>query len=331
MTFARVIGRQIVINRTDAVVRAAPVDVKEWFDGMAFVSANTRCPDPGDFGPFETGGSSTTVVTNSGVFVNANCPTSFVDNGGGSLTTSEGVCLVGSYDNSPPVTGISPMPQAGCGDQVDITQYWMPDSDPALLAPYCNDSTYPGSISESGGEYIAAPGHYTGGAFPDESPAGPLRLEKGIYCFDSGISLNAGWDITTDLNDNGVFDPATEGAFFYVRNGDVTFNGTADVEVHAMTSTDGGWPSQLLDYFMFVPTSNNADVKITGGSGSTFTGMILAPNSNVEVLGNGGTLSLRTQIIGLNTRVTGGGLVDITYDPNDNPPAIIMPKLSPIE
>jgi hypothetical protein len=98
-----------------------------------------------------------------------------------------------------------------------------------------------------------------------------------------------------------------------------------------MTSPAGGWPSELMDYFMFIPMSNHADVKLTGGSGSTFTGMILAPNSNIEVLGNGGTLSLHTQIIGLNTRITGSGTIDITYDPDDNPPAVIWPKLSPIE
>jgi hypothetical protein len=210
-------------------VHATPNEITEWFNGMALVAANTTCPGPGDFGPFETGGSSNTVVTNSGAFVNADCDTAFVDNGGGTLTTAEGVCLVGEFDNSPPVTGINPPPQAGCGEQIDISKYWMPDRDPSLLAPYCSTG---GSIAESGGEYIATPGRFTGGAFPDESPAGILRLKKGIYCFDSGISVNAGWEITTDLNNNGVLEPATEVVFFYVRNGDVTINGGATIKLY---------------------------------------------------------------------------------------------------
>jgi hypothetical protein len=328
LSLARIIGWNQMINRTDAVVRASPLEISEWFSGMALVAANTNCPAPGDFGPFETGGSSNTVVTNSGVFVNASCSTSFVDNGGGLLTTADGVCLVGDFDNSPPVTGISPMPQAGCGDQIDINQYWMPDSDPDLLAPYCSSS---GSISESGGEYIATPGRFTGGAFPDESPAGVLRLTKGVYCFDSGISLNAGWELTTDLNNNGAFDPATEGVFFYVRNGDVIFNGNAVVKLRAMTTTNGGFPPQLLRYLIYVPASNRSDIVLTGTGDSTFTGMILAPTSNVDIKGDSTGLDLHTQIISLNTRISGNGTIDITYDPNDMPPAIKQPKLSPTE
>lgn len=328
LSFARVIGWQQMINHTDAVVRAAPVDIDEWFNGMALVSANTTCPGPGDFGPFETGGSSNTVVTNSGVFVNAECDTSFVDNGGGTLTTAEGVCLVGGFDNSPPVTGIYPEPDPDCGDQIDITKYWMPDRDPSLLAPYCSSA---GSISESGGEYIATPGRFTGGAFPDESPAGTLRLKKGIYCFDSGISVNAGWDLTTDLNNNGVFDPATEGVFFYVRNGDVTINGGATIKLYAMTSVAVGFPSSLLRYLMFVPASNDANIELAGTGDSTFTGMILAPTSNIDIKGDSTGLDLRTQIIALNTRISGNGTINITYNPNDIPPALVMPEISPTE
>ena len=326
LTFARVIGWQQMINHTDAVVHAAPVDIDEWFNGMALVAANTKCPDPGDFGPFETGGSSNTVVTNSGAWVNAACDESFVDNGGGTLTTLDGVCLVGDYDNSPPVTGISPMPEADCGDQIDINRYWMPDSDPSLLAPFCSSD---GSITGSGGNYVATPGRFDGGAFPDESPSGVLRLTKGIYCLDYGISLNAGWEITTDLNDNGVFDPATEGVFFYVRDGDVTFNGGMNLELYAMTSTAGGFPSQLLRYLMFVPASNRADIVLAGTGDSNFTGMILAPTSNIDIKGDSTGLDLHTQIVALNTRISGNGTINITYDPNDVPPAIIMPSLSP--
>lgn len=330
LTFARVIGWQQMINRTDAVVHAAPVKITEWFNGMALVAANTTCPDPGDFGPFEVAGSSNSVVTNSGAFVNAECDPAFVDNGGGTMTTRDGVCVVGEVPDPPHApTGIFPPPDDNCGEQIDISQYWMPDSDPSLLAPYCGPSSPTGSISESGGEYIATPGRFTGGAFPDESPAGTLRLTKGIYCFDSGINLNAGWEITTDLNDNGVFDPATEGVFFYVRNGDVKLVGGMDLKLYAMTSTAVGFPSQLLRYLIFVPASNKADIELAGTGDSTFTGMVLAPTSNIDIKGDSTGLDLHTQIIALNTRISGNGTVSIIYDPNDNPPAIRQPKLAP--
>lgn len=331
LSFARVIGWRQIINRTDAVVHAVPVDIDEWFNGMALVAANTKCPDPGDFGPFETGGSSNTVVTNSGAFVNAQCPLAFVDNGGGSLTTHDGVCVVGGVpEEGEPgqITGVFPYPEGGCGDQIDINQYWMPDHDPSLLAPFCEPG---GTITGSGGDYVATPGHFGGGAFPAKSPSGILRLTKGIYCLDSGMSLNAGWEITTDLNNNGVFDPATEGVFFYVRDGDVTFNGGMNLELYAMTSTAGGFPSQLLHYLIFVPASNRADIVLAGTGDSTFTGMILAPTSNIDIKGDSTGLDLHTQIIALNTRISGNGTINITYDPNDVPPAVIMPRLAPTE
>lgn len=328
LLFAPVIGWTEITNYTDAVVRATVPEVTEWFNKMALVSANTTCPGPGDFGPFETGGSSNTVVTNSGVWVNAACDESFVDNGGGTLTTTKGICLVGEYDSWPPLSGIYPEPTPNCGKQIDISQYWMPDSDPALLDPYCSTA---GDIIGSGGNYMATPGSFGGGAFPAKSPSGTLKLQKGIYCFDSGISLNAGWEITTDLNDDGVFDPVTEGVFFYVRGGDVSFNGGMSLELHAMTSAAGGFPSQLLRYLIFVPASNEANIELAGTGDSTFTGMVLAPTSNIDLKGDSTGLDLHTQIIALNTRISGNGTVDITYDPNDLPPAIIMPKLSPTE
>lgn len=336
MTFARVIGRYEVINYTDAIVHAAPIDITEWFDGMAFVSAMPGCPGPGEFGPFDFGGNSTTIVNNSGIFVNSSCEPAINDTGNSNLiTTSQGVCVVGGV---PSVNGFygydadgNPVPvppDDHCGDQIDISQYWMPDSDPALEA-YCD--SHSGSITGSGGNYTATPGSFGGGPFPDESPSGVLKLQKGIYCLNNGISLNGNWNITSDVNGNGLHDPATEGVFFYIPHGDVSFNGGSNMFLYAMSDPAGGFPSQFLDYLFFIPMSNHADVDITGNNGSTFTGMVLAPTSAVQVIGNGDAIHLYTQIIGYNTRISGSGTIDINYDPNSVPPAIIMPKISPTE
>ncbi|HET9912910.1 MAG TPA: Tad domain-containing protein [Anaerolineales bacterium] len=330
MYFARVIGRQEVINYSDAIVRAAPANITEWFNGHALVSANPGCAAPGEFGPFEVGGNGNTVVNNSGIFVNSSCPLAFVDNGNSNTVLTDpsaGVCVVGGVQ--PGVTGVNPAPAANCGDQIDINQFWMPDSDPSLLAPYCST---PGTITSSGGDYIATPGYFnkTGNkTFPDVSPARVLKLQKGIYCLYNGIGLTGNWTITSDLDGDGH--ESSEGVFFYVPGGDVVFNGGSELRLYAMDSTSGGFPSQLLDYLFYIPASNRADVKITGSNNSTFTGMILAPTSAIEIIGNGGALSLHTQIIGHNTRISGSGNIEITYDPNDVPPAIIPPRLSPTE
>jgi len=335
LSFARVIGWQTVTNYSDAIVHASPVEITEWFNGMAIVAAMTGCPGPGEFGPFEVGGNGTTIVRNSGIFVNSSCSNAFVDNGNSNLVTTDptaGVCVVGGVPGG--VTGVNPPPNDYCAPQIDISKFWLPDSKPPtpnLLAAYCAS---PGRIDDmGGGSYEAYPGYFDTSpqTFPDESPAGVLKLHRGVYCLRNGMVLNGNWAITTDLDDDDVHDSDSEGVFFYVTGGDVKFNGGSGLELHAVDSTAGGFPSQLMDYLIYIPPSNRAEVEITGNNGSTFTGTILAPTSSVDLIGNGNAFELHTQIIGYNTRISGSGTIDITYDPDDNAPAVKQPKLSPTE
>lgn len=337
LSFARVIGWQQVINRTDAVVRATPGEVTEWFNGMALVAAMTGCPAPGEFGPFDVGGSGSTVVTNSGVFVNSSCSEAFRDNGSSNFVSTDpdsGVCVVGGIDPWPPVDGVTPAPDANCGTQININDYWMPDSEPPtpnLLAARCAN---PGSIVDhGGGNYEANPGYFETSpqTFPDVSPAGVLKLNRGVYCLRDGMVLSGNWTITSDLDDDNTHDSDTEGVFFYLTGGDFKLNGGSNLELHAIDSTADGFPEELMKYLLYIPPSNPAAIEINGNNGSTFTGTILAPTSSVDLTGNGNSYELHTQIIGYNTRISGSATIDITYDPNDVAPAIKQGKLSPIE
>ncbi len=335
MTFARIIGRQQVTNYTNAIVHAAPVQIEEWFDGNAMVAANRGCPAPGDFGPMTFGGSSNTTVHASGIFVNSSCSPALIDNGSGnSIKTTTAVCSIGDIqtgangffdqDGHPqaPLSGT-----ANCGEQVDINDYWMPDTDPSLLAPSCST---PGSITGSHGVYTATPGHYSGRPFPDVTPAGTLYLQKGIYCLDDGFNVNSNWIVTTDRNDSRTHDPVSEGVFFYIRGGDFTLNGSGGVNLHAMDDTTGGIPLSLLHYLIYIPASNPANVDISGDGDTAIVGMILAPTSNIDISGSSRTetFNLSAQIIGNNIRLSGNGFVDITYNPHDQPPAIKIPTVS---
>ena len=338
LIFARVIGWKEVTNYTDAIVHASPRKESSWFNGKALVSAMRGCRSPGDnHDPFVVGGNGTTVVNNSGIFVNSNCEPAFTDNGTSNLvTTSAGVCVVGGVPGEDglqgSVNGVTPPPDNHCGSQIDINQFWMPDTDPPnLLAPYCSQ---PGSISGSGGNYEGWPGYFnkTGNqTFPDESPSGVLKLHRGIYCLYNGISLNGNWIITTDLNGNDSHDSENEGVFFYVPGGDIVFNGGSTINIHAIDSTADNFPSELLHYLIYIPPSNQADLTITGSNGSTFTGTILAPTSHITLDGSGNAFELHTQIIGYNTTITGSGNIDITYNPDEQAPAVILANLSPTE
>ena len=324
LTFARIIGWQQVTNHTDAVVRAAPPEVTTWYDGKALVSTMPGCRAPGNnYDPFVVGGNGTTIVNNSGIFVNSNCDPAFTDNGNSNLvTTSEGVCVVGGVPDD--VTGVTPPPTGNCGTQVDLNKYVLPDP-----SAYCSQ---PGVITGSGGNYEATPGYYnkTGNkTFPDVSPSGTLKLQRGIYCLYNGISLNANWTITTDLDGDGVHDSDTEGAFFYIPDGGITFNGGSTFNVRAVNSTANGFPAQLLNYLIYIPPSNEADVTISGNNGSIFTGTILAPSSHCTLDGSGNTFSLDTQIICHDVTITGGGFMNITYNQANNAITTTKPTLAP--
>jgi hypothetical protein len=320
LSFTRVIGRQKATNHVQAVARASVPEVTTWFDGHALVSVMEGCRSAGDpHDPFVVGGNGTTVINNSGIFVNSTCDPAFEDNGNSNLvTTSRGVCVVGGVE--PGVNGVNPPPSENCGSQIDPDRY-------QLINPGCEQA---GSITGSAGNYEAWPGYFnrTGNqTFPDQSPSGTLKLHKGIYCLENGLSLNGNWDITTDLNGNGLHDSDSEGVLFFIPDGDVTFNGGSNLDVHAISSTVDNFPERFLNYLIYIPPSNEADVTITGNSGSTFTGTILAPASHITLDGSGNTISLDTQIIGYNTTITGSGYIDITYNQGNNAVTVTHPGI----
>ena len=319
--FARIIGWQQVTNHTEAIARASLPEVTTWFDGKALVSTMQGCRSSSDpYDPFTVGGNGTTIINDSGIFVNSSCNPAFTDNGNGNLvTTDEGVCVVGGVPNN--VTGVSPYPDGNCGSQIDPSKYQLPNPD-------CSQA---GSITGSGGNYEAWPGYFNmsgNQTFPNVSPSGTLKLHKGIYCLYNGISLNGTWTLTTDLNDNDAHDSDSEGVFFYIPDGDVTFNGGSSMEIYAISSLADDYPEQFLNYLIYIPPSNEADVTITGNNGSIFTGTILAPTSHITLNGSGNSFSLDTQIIGYDMTITGGGYIDITYNQGNNAVAVTNPGIA---
>jgi hypothetical protein len=217
------------------------------------------------------------------------------------------------------VNGVNPPPDDHCGSQIDPAMY-------QLLNPQCNN---PGSITGSGPNYEAWPGYFdrTGNkTFPDVNGSGTLKLHKGIYCLENGISLNGNLDITTDLDTpaNG-HDADSEGVLFFIPDGDVTFNGGATTHLHAISSLYGGFPERFLNYLIYIPPTNEANVMITGNSGSTFTGTILAPASHITLDGSGNTFSLDTQIIGYDNTITGSGRIEITFNQANNGMTLTQP------
>lgn len=321
--FAPVIGWKTVTNNTDAVVHAEKQVETSMFPGFALISARMNCPQS-NHDPFTVNGNSGTTIVNAGILVNATCtfPQPAYDQGGSSsVKTDTGVCVVGAAES----TNTVPPPTTDCSP-TDWHKYTLPN-------PSCS---HEGIISKnSHGDWEATPGLYGPNfnfdSIDDVNPSGKLYLQKGIYCFYDGIDLQSTWTITSDLNDSGTYDSATEGVFFYVPQGDITFNGSSYVDIHAVDSTMDNFPKEFVNYLIYVPPTNPATVKITGANGSQFTGTIFAPTSYVVLNGGSGTVGLDSQVIGDAVTIEGNGTLDIHYKATDNAITTTNPSLAQTE
>lgn len=328
LTFARVIGRFTVTNHTDAVSRATVPVPTNWYDGYGLASIHEGCWPASSGEPFNLGGNAITVVNGAGVLVNAICPgdDTFVVNGNPELNTSTGVCAPGTPSLPPNDTdNVTPGLDPSCSP-IPPDTYQLPSE------PQCGNA---GVITGSGGNYTATPGYYDS-TFPDvQGGQATIKLTKGVYCLNNGMKVNAGWKITTDLDGDG-HDNATEGVFLFIPHGDVTFNGGADITLHAISSsTSSTFKTEWLNLLMYVPPSNPAEIDISGNNGSTFTGTILAPSSHVSLLGNNnttaGNIYLDSQIIADTIETSGSTDFVLTYNQSNNAVTMTNPGIELIE
>lgn len=318
--FARIIGWSQITNHTEAVARASVPTETKWADGFAMWSTHQDCKSPGDGWPYELGGNAHVNVTGAGILVSASCATqdSFVMNGTSSeMLTSNGVCVVGTASDLTPQNPdqVDPPPTEGCDNTNDMSKYQLPN-------PTCERE---GSIRQDPdtGEYIGYPGYFED-SFPSQVPGvgngGVLKLQRGIYCLYEGMDISAQWNIS-DM----------DGVFFVILSTDgVKINGGATVHLRAISSTRFGFPEELVNYLFYVPPTIEADISLSGNSGSTFTGTILAPASHVEIVGNGGTIGLDTKIIADTIKTSGSGDINLTYNEANNATTTTNPDIQVI-
>ncbi len=322
--FAPVVGIREIKNTVMAIAKAVPGYNLPWMDGNALVSLMPGCKTGTYADPFTISGSQITLVNGSGIFVNSNCSGAFTQNGNNSLTvtpSTAGICVVGGVGGG--LVNVSPTPTSGCAP-IDLNTYVLPPLD-----DHSCDSEGTGYIQDmGGGNLYAHPGRYSG-VFPPGS-SGNLKLGQGIYCLKNGISIQGGWDITTDLNGDGVRD-ANEGVLLFVENGDVNIGGQSSIYLAAINNSSSGLGADLVNYLLYLPPSNTQSVKITGGAANTYIGTILAPASDVQL--SGGTsgesgLNIQTQVIGFTLGLSGNAGLNINYNQSENATTWTNPQLT---
>jgi len=151
------------------------------------------------------------------------------------------------------------------------------------------------AIASQNGDALS-PGTWNG-AFP---PSGVKHLQGGVYCVNGNFSMNGNDTLT--------------GSDVVIRmdSGDIKWNGNGSIKLSA--PTEGPFNGLLI----FVPPSNQSTITINGTNDQELTGTILAPTSDVVLLGTAGTNGFNSQIIGYNVEF--GGTFDgtIRYDDAKN-------------
>src|SRR5215216_6588171 len=291
--FARVIGRQKIVNTVKATARTKQSEIKEILSGQAVISL---APASNCFNQlsFWVHGEATLDITGGGVFVNSNNKTcALLEQGNGSIRLEEGysIDVVGNASIqktrliTPDVTvGAGPigypppffMPKVGCSKQAEIS----------LVDP----------TSMSSGSW--------GDDFP---PPGVTHLDGGVYCLDNGIH------ITGNLEGHNIV--------LKVNRGEVRFDSNADLQLDAPNAGDH---AGLLPY---LPMDNHSKVVLNGGAGSVIKGTILAPASPILIKGMDSPRGFHSQIIGYTVEADGTSNVVIVYNADQNFQTLSMPEV----
>lgn len=139
--------------------------------------------------------------------------------------------------------------------------------------------------------------------------AGQLKasepLSPGLWCVSGDLRINA----NDTLRGTGVT--------IYMRDGEIRINGGATVQITAPSYSPDPSPA-IPGVLIYMAPGNSSEVQINGNSESFFTGTVFAPQSNVDMLGNGATDAYKTQIIGWNVEAGGTANTYVVFEQQKN-------------
>ncbi|HNB51169.1 MAG TPA: Tad domain-containing protein [Anaerolineales bacterium] len=180
----------------------------------------------------------------------------------------------------------------------------------ALLFPEPDCSTLP--TATSNGEGTINPGIYDGITV---TAAEQLTMNPGLYCFDGNFIINGNADSFVIGN----------GVTIFMRDGDVSSNGSAKVQLSApsyVVTDDQGVTGMLI----YLSAENDGLVDLTGNSASYYSGTIFGEHDDslIEIGGTGdmssgcfnGIPCFGTQLIAGTVKIHGNAMLDIQFVSN---------------
>jgi hypothetical protein len=290
--FGTVVGLNEINNKVEAVSHARPATNDNMVFGNAVVALK-----PEDRGTMRSHGNNALRVYGGGLFVNSDDDCAFDQMGNstiyapdGGMNAVGGVCLQGSID-----------PASLISTGVHAVEY-PPISLPPT--PLCS-----GPAIQNGN--TMSPGYYESNhSFP---PSGVDTLNPGIYCINATFMMNAhdklvGHDVV-----------------FYMVDGNIHWNGLAQIELTAPTS--GPFKGLLI----YMPMTNADGIILNGNMQSSLVGTILAPASDVQLNGTMTSSMYHTQIIGYTVDLIGDADIIISYNAAEQYEAPVPPAVELVQ
>lgn len=258
-------------------------------------------------------GTGDTTISGGSVFSNsqaasASCQ-SGVQDGSGAVTVGpppENIQVVGSFDLGGSGS-VDPLPVEEGQEQDDLRP--VPTPDCSGLPDYGKESI------NAGQSRTLNPGRYESISFKANAS---VTMNPGMYCIygNKGFTGNGGTISGSDV-------------FIYLEDGPFDLGGNSLVALAAEEDVgDLVDPSQndWMGMLVYMDPSNTNDVKMTGTTGSTYTGTFYAAYSDCTINGTGDNIGLlSTQIICNTVKITGTAQVNIDYSQDETyslPPAI---------
>jgi len=352
MTFARVLGREFVTNRVEAIARVQGTAADNPFSaGAGLYSARSDNSDD----CMKVNGSANLTLHDTGIFINCTGSSALFLNGSADIGMDANAEVAGCANNpSFPITGTG---QVDCGvAQQTVNKDTFKDVPTTEAPPTCsgNAQISSGTISPNA----------SGTGFIPSNITAETTFQPGIYCFINGagikttggksvygngtvkLVMSAGSNIDLkgannnfdDLEiyaNNSDFDlygllTADRFRFFGVGNSnfathagavftsDNTYiyseTGTIDFDAQSSANMHAPLPGDKFGgLLIYMPWDNPNDFELNGGTNDVWYGTVLIPHGNVTYNGGAG-FELHGQVIAYEFTINGGGSSDIYFD-----------------
>jgi len=262
-------------------------------------------------------GTGDTTITGGSIFSNSDADSKSCQSG---VQDGNGAVTVGPPPKNIQVVGNFDLGGSGSVDPLPVQEGVPQENLRPVPQPDCGGLPDYGKVAVNAGKSkTLQPGRYESISF---KAGASVTMEPGLYCIYGfkGFTGNGG-----SITGTGIMIYLQDGGFDLGGNSLVALAAESN-PVTLVDPAQNDWMGMLV----YVDPSNTNEVKLTGSTGTTYTGTFYAVNSDCTINGTGDNIGmLSTQIICDTIKITGTAQVNIEYDQAkvySLPPAIDLAK-----